>query len=448
MQKNEYEDYHGGSSVNKLKTVVSLKDFQKTGRDFLLGVERGLLADDMGLGKSIQVISAAEKLEGDVVNVLYLCPASLCLNVEREIRKWVKDPCVVQIKNNKSEVRLTGRVRFVIASYNYIQQDHQVERLKKLKWHAIVADEAQKLKNWTTQTTKGFRKLVKNHTGRVWFLTGTPATNSGRDYYPFLEICQPGKWGTLSEFQELFCNKEIDYWSGAPKYTGVRDDKRKILRQAFKKITLRRLKEQVLPELPPKIVKELTVDIGFRKEETSFSYEDIVEMMKSGKINPAMKAERQQVGLKKVDAAVEYLLGCDEQVVVFTYHREVMRQIAEELGEEVGLISGDQTREEKDRAVELFQAKKLKYIICNLQAGALGLTLTAASHMLLVEFPWSPADLEQAYARIHRLTTTATCINITKLVAINSYDQKILDALEMKSEFMREVMNDNMGWGK
>lgn len=422
-----------------------LKPYQEIGVQFLLRNQRGLLADEMGLGKTIQVLHACASLTG-VKNILYLCPASLCLNVEREVKKWFPDAVVVQIKNNKSEVKLSGDLRFVVASYNYIQKENQVERLLKLKWHAIVADESHMLKNWTTKTCKGFRKLCKAHTGRVWMLTGTPATNSGRDYYPFLEICQPGSWGTLTEFQEMFCNSEIDYWSGHKKYTGVNEAKKPVLRRAFEKIALRRRLKEVEKELPIAIVKNLPVKVeGVGKR---FTTEEVMEMFATGKVTEEGKRELQMVGLAKVTAAVDYLLDVDEQIVVFCTHTKVLQNIQAALeynGHRTVTVTGLDSRDDKDRAVQEFASGKVRYILCNIQAGGVGIDgLQIASHMLIVELPYSPAAIDQGIARIIRIGQKAKKVKVTKLIGHGTIDERVLEVLAIKSKFMREVLKDDL----
>lgn len=421
---------------------MRLMPFQEIGRDFLLSRERCLLADEMGTGKGCQSITAAEKIGG---NVLLITKASLTLNIEHEIKKWLPDAQVIQLRDEKSEVKLVGDVRFVVVSYNYLQQDQNVARLCKVKWSVIIADEFHKCKNPKTKTTKGFKKVIKGHKGKIWLMTGSPATNTGADYYMFLETCLPGKWGTYSEFRELFCNKEIDYWSGAAKYTGVRDGKKAILRQAFKKITLRRRLAEVVKELPEKIVQTLVVDVGEKKLPDSFSYEEIVEMMNKGKVPAKMAGEMQRVGLKKIEPAIDYIQECSEPIVVFFAHRAVLAGVKNGLKDKkVVTITGADSREEKNQAEQDFQNGKADVILLNLQAGSEGYTLTAARHMLFVEYPWSPAVLDQAMARIIRIGQQASCVHITKMVAENSYDAKVLKALESKSEFMAAVMNDSI----
>lgn len=439
------------NGVNKIENrSVELFPFQKTGVAFLLANQRGLLADDMGTGKTVQTLAAIAALEGRNVNVLIVSPASLTLMWDSGIRKQIPDSEIIHIKAEKNPVELKRRLRFIICSYNYIQKESNVERLSKLKWHVVIADEAHALKNWTSKTCKGFRKLTKKHTGKVWMLTGTPATNSGADYYPYLEIIQPGKWGTLSEFREMFCEKEQDYWSGYFKYKGVRADKKPLLRKAFSKIMLRRRKEEVIKDLPSVLSTHIPVDIDESlKKASGLIREEFIEDLKRNKLamsEHVMKLMR-EIGEAKVPAAVDYILGVEEPLVVFCCNTSVLREIEETIkkaGKTVDTVMGEDSRLEKNRAVEDFQSGLLDVILLNLHAGGVGITLHRSSHMLMVQQYWSPAVMEQAMARIIRIGQVAKCVNIAHLFAPGTIDEQIMESLEEKSNFMKQVMGDRI----
>lgn len=426
--------------------------FQKTGIEFLNSRERCLLADEMGLGKSLQAIAAAKELsKRGKTNVLVICPASLTLMWDREIRKCLGDaPQIIHLRGMKDKVELTGELRFVIVSYNYLQKEHQVERLRKVKWHGIVADEAHKCKNWKSKTCKGLVKLAESTTGHVWLMTGTPATKSGQDYYPYLAIIQPGKWGTFREFSDMFCNVSVDWWSGGKKYEGVREDKKPLLRKAFSKITLRRLKQAVIKDLPDKIVKNLPVEVdpSIVAECLEIDPELIHRVILEGrKIDAHVMKVMRSIGMAKVDTAVEYALDVKEPLVIFCTHTDVLHGVREGLekeGRRCGTITGENNREAKDKAVQDFQNGALDVILCNIRAGGVGITLTRSSHMLFVEQSWSPADIEQAIARTIRIGQVKRCVNITNLIAHKTLDEQILGALVYKSTFMKQVMGDDL----
>jgi len=430
----------------------NLFPFQETGVEFLTSRKRALNCDSMGLGKSIQAMESVRRLSlpMDKTNTLIVCPASLTLMWDRFLRQWFHDEDfeVVHMKGVKSAVHFTKKRRFVIVSYNYIQKPENVERLKKLRWHFILSDESHAMKNFKSKTCKGFRNLIKGYTGYMWLFTGTPATRSGQDYYPFLEFIQPGKWGTLSEFSEMFCNVSIDYWSGGKRYEGVKDSKRPVLRRAFKKIMIRRRKEEVLKELPSRIdsTVPVTVPDDLVNESKHIPADIIKKAVETGVLTSEHVARMMRaIGIAKVDAAVEYLLGLEEPIVVFCCHHDVVNSIADALkkaGRSYRTVTGEDSRVNKDQAVQDFQNGKVNVILCNIKAGGVGLTMHRASHMLLVEMDWSPAVMEQAIARVERIGQKASCINVTHLIAHGTIDEQVLETLKYKSTFMKQVMGD------
>ena len=287
-------------------------------------------------GKSIQAMESVRRLSVDMekTNVLLVCPASLTLMWDRFLRMWFHDEDmeIVHMKGVKSAVTLSKKRRFVIVSYNYIQKPENVERLKKLRWHFIISDESHAMKNFKSKTCKGFKKLITGHSGYVWLFTGTPATRSGQDYYPYLEFIQPGKWGTLHDFSEMFCNVRIDYWSGGKKYEGVKESKRPLLRKAFNRIMIRRRKEEVIQELPSRLdtVLPVTVPDDLVNESKHIPAEIIRNAVETGVLTSEHVARMMRaIGLAKVDAAVEYILGTHEPIVVFCCHHDVIDSIAD-----------------------------------------------------------------------------------------------------------------------
>ena len=438
--------------------------FQEEGIDFLLRTHRALLADEQGLGKSPQAAFAAKKLPGEKKNVLVICPASLIYMWEEAIVKFLGDePQIILLREMKDPVVFEGNLRFVIVSYNYLWNERvknedgsiiytqkKLERLKKVKWSAVIVDEAHNMKNWKSVTCKAVVALMKKSNARLWFLTGTPATNDARDYYPYLALCMPGKWGTLGPFSEMFCNVEIEAWSGGKRFSGVREDKRKILRAAFKKFTLRRLKRDVQKQLPPVRVQVLTVPVDpcLVAECLEIDAEHVQRCIEYGKPLNAhvMKVDR-SIGLAKVGAAVEYILGCSEPIVIFAHHIDVIAEIGyqlEKADKKFTTITGDNDAEEKHAAKERFQKGVVDIILLNIKAGGTGITLTRSSHMLVVEPPWSYAVLDQAHARIDRIGQVGSSVNITHMVAKGTLDEKKMLALKYKSKFMKEVMGDDL----
>lgn len=420
-------------------STIELFDYQREGVKFLLGGKRRLLADTMGLGKTIQVISAIKELGKS--NILVICPASLIPMWEGKLAEMLPDCMTVRLADHKKPIQLSGKYRIALVSYNYIQKDKGVDRLLRNRWSAIVCDEAHAIKNWRSKTCKGLMQILDNHNGYLWMLTGTPATRSGLDYYPYCNFLG-GERRKLTAFGDEYCEAEYNPWSHKFDYKGVKLQKAKQLREYMRQFTLRRRKEEVLTQLPPKTYQDIPCEVPADVVAECLNVGEglIKKCIENDMPLPAhiMKALT-AVGMAKVDAAVELCLGSDEPIVIMTTHNDVVEAMCERLDCKLR-VTGSESADAKAAAVAAFQAGESKYIVCNVQAGGVGITLTRASVMLFVEIPWSPAVLRQAEDRIHRIGATRPC-QIIRLVGINTLDKDILDAIAYKERFINAVNN-------
>ena len=419
----------------------TLFDYQKEGVKWLVSGKRRLLADGMGLGKSCQTLEAINVLRStqeSALNVLIVCPAALVPMWVAMCRGWF-DNCEVHELAKSKKIEFSKDIRIGVVSYHYMQK--HVDRLIKVRWDVVVLDEAHAIKSLRSKTCKSFRILAEIHQGHLWMLTGTPATRSGQDYYIYLKVLMGLDMG-YREFSDTYCIREWNPWRGGFDYKGVKDGKQAKLRKLFSGIMLRRRKEEVLKELPPKLISEVPceVDAAIVAECAQVGEETVRTCLAEGVGIPAhiMKVIR-SVGMGKVGAAVEIIENTDEPIVVMAIHKDVVSAICEKVG---GVrVTGDESAEQKNQAVADFQSGKERIIVCNVAAGGVGITLTAATQMLFVELPWSPAVMRQAEDRIHRIGAKG-CSNIIRLIANNTVDKQILDVLAYKERFMTSVMGD------
>lgn len=430
---------------------MKLFDYQQKGVDFLLSRGRGLLCDEMGLGKGAQVIHSVLKIGAG--NVLIVCPASLRLMWEAEIKKWIEPaPQVVVLDGKSKQEQLAGKLRFVVVSYNYLQKQTNVERLRRIDWAVVVADEAHSIKTWSSKTCQGFVRVVGR--SRCWMLTGTPATVGAADYYPYLKLIEPDKWGEFEFFQKKFCNVK-EFWLErydkvsrrkvkklVKTFTGWNEKTLPILQQALSQHSLRRLKKTVLPQLPPIIIQEIPVlvDSEIVAECLTMDMNLIKRILESGGVIPGHIGQVcRSIGASKISAAVEWLSGIDEPIVVFTKHRDVAEELSIKLkNKRVGKITGAENSLEKDQAVKAFQCGELDVVIVNVQAGGVGITLTKASHCLFVELDWSYAVMSQCIGRLHRIGQEE-CVNVYLMVGSKTVDELVMKTLNYKERLMREV---------
>jgi len=230
----------------------ALRPYQPAGIKCLKENKRFLLLDEMGLGKTVQALEACRELgeQRPRIKMLYITQANLLLDVRDKILEWFGDEAqVIEIKSAKTEIRLTKKYCFVLASYNYIRTPARVERLHKVKWDIICCDESHAMKNPLSATTKEFMRLKSsNEHAWIWWMTGTVAKKNGADYYTSLKLLRPDRWGSYSQFKWDYCER-IDNGFGIT-YGGIRKEHIATIRGAFKKHALRRLKKDHVKDLP------------------------------------------------------------------------------------------------------------------------------------------------------------------------------------------------------
>jgi SNF2 family DNA or RNA helicase len=422
----------------------------------------------MGVGKTYSALGAL--IQGSMQNIIIVCPASLVLMWKKEVLKFCDDGTAnLPVVHTSKTItpRTYERVRkqtpnFFIVSYNYIGVPKYCRRLQRLTGvTAIICDEAHAVKNWESSRCRGFVRLVEavGDYAYVWMLTGTPATNSATDYYPYLNVLYPPKnggklsdercsrYGNLKDFREYFCEEIEDLWSGFSKYTGMREDRIHIIKKWLKPVMLRRTRKQVLKNFPPVVSNHLTVEVAPKIVAMSAKIDiDIVEAcLAVGDPLPSHVATTMRaIGMGKLAAAKEWLEGIgDAAVVVFTRHVEVLDELkawCEKNEISHDSLSGADSGKAKQEKVERFQQGTTQIIIVNMSAGRLGHTLTRAALALFVELDWSPEVMEQAAGRLLRIGQIAASVQLTYLVAAGTIDEAMVRSVARKSKFMEEVL--------
>lgn len=379
-----------------------LRDYQKRGVEWLLAHCRGgihsggVLADHMGLGKTLTTLVAAKVMQRTHdCPVFVIAPVSLLDNWRREAEI--------------AEVR--------IECFSWAKMPKALESQKYL----LIADEAHYAQNERSQRTQKFLDLAHNpNCLATWMLTGTPVKN-GRpiNLYPLLLAASHPLVENRLDYQLRYCNahhKSIGRGRTAWDVTGAAhlDE----LAKKTEDVILRRTKQECLTELPAKtrLFKNAELEPGKAKsydEEIQVLIKDFRERAKRKEVDPDAEAlvtlnYLRKVGSKfKVDAAVglaEELLEQGQQVVLFTEFLESANALYAALGGEI--LTGESKPEERQGMVDRFQSGESKVFVGTIKAGGVGLTLTAGSHVILVDRPWTPGDCEQAEDRCHRFGQT------------------------------------------
>ncbi len=416
-----------------------LYDFQRHGVEFLALKDRVLLADDMGLGKTVQaLVSLPEK-----ARVIVICPAAVKYNWQDEAKKWRKD-LTTTVLAGRNSFKLPEEGEIIITNYDILPKwmsDENIDQEMKqaLANVHLIADECHLVKNYKTQRSKkvsNLSRLCKS----VWFLTGTPLMNKPTDLFGVLCAGDMNVLGSWKTFLRLFNGYKgrFGYHFGSP----IPE-----VPERMKRVMLRRLKKDVLKDLPPKTYQTITVNnIGKALvKELNAAWENWDDDMPYGGLPSFDEFSRMRALLAKdrIPAMLEIVESYEDSstpLVVFSAHKAPVEELDKRDGWEI--ITGDTTAKRRHEIVQAFQAGQLKGLGLTIRAGGVGLTLTKASHALFVDLDWTPALNIQAEDRICRIGQTANNIQIMHMQSKHPLDQHVQKLIAQKIEIARKALED------
>jgi len=403
---------------------LKLFPYQIDGVKALISKTRFLLRDEPGLGKTAQLINACKVIAAR--NVLVICPKSMVLTWRREINTW-----------------WPGTTDFTV-----INHDKLIGREFKgflRAWDVVIADESHMyLKNGATQRAKAFMKIIPN-SKRVWLATATVASKSAEDYHCTLKILLPDlmKDWKKDKFLKRYCKKIPEPFSySGYKYEGFQNMEE--LHKVFSKCSLKRTEKEVSLELPELTETDIPVEVVCSM--TPEEKEDLKNRIIAGEnISPSYQEKLRESGLGKISSVIELLntYPPDKKVVVFAWHREVVQQLKLAIEDECesrtcSVISGEVTSsEERQQRIDAFQTGSLNTLLVNISSGGAGITLTAATVGIYVQFPHSVIHWVQSRKRIHRIGSKKP-VQIIKLMA-KGVDEEIFKVLSERASYIKEV---------
>ncbi|MBU2833001.1 DEAD/DEAH box helicase [Acidithiobacillus ferriphilus] len=420
----------------KLRPGLSgaLRPYQQAGVEFITGhaENKAYIGDEMGLGKTITALATIHQEQA--YPALVVCPAVVVGNWKREANTWLPDKQVQIIKSGKDKI--DPKADIVVASYALagVAAGH--------KFAQVVCDEAHYLKNQKAKRTETVVAIAKAAPRRL-LLSGTPVTNKPQDLFAQLEVLdvtgQGKPLGSFFQFATRYCaGRQGRYGFEADGATNLDELSQRLRAGTY----LRRDKAQVLTELPEKqrqfIPVGIPADTKRRIKEVEAEYRVAQKAHVPGAALKAMTDEMVAVGLGKIEAAgafMEDFAETGKKLIVFSNLREVQQgllQKARDLGVPTVHILGDDSSEKRTQAVESFQKDpKIQFAVCSLKAAGVGITMTAASDVLMVEQDWTPANLDQAEDRAHRMGQK-NAVNVTYLVMENTVDETLKQVIEAK----------------
>jgi SNF2 family DNA or RNA helicase len=444
---------------------LPLLPYQKGGVVFCAMRGRTLLADDMGLGKTAQAIGAAELMarERGIRRVLVICPASLKHQWEAEIRRFTDRTCLVLSGGLRRRGRAyaEGTEFFHVVNYEAVLAD--ISFLKACHYDVIILDEAQRIKNWKTKTSRTVKSLRSPF---CIVLTGTPLENRLEELYNIVQYVDERLLGPAFQFMHEHVEFDAEMKTKAIGYKGL-----DVLRDRLKPICLRRKKDEVLKELPPRTDKNFYIDITPAQRDAYLGQARILagllqKWRRRGFLTPIEqqrlmmaltnmrmicnslylfdKLTRDEPKLDELARLVEDLaLGLKEKVLIFSQWEGTHRLLEprlQKLGIGYALLCGKVPVNARGRLIQQFREDVKLRILLSTDAGGLGLNLQAASCVVIVEIPWNPAVLNQRVGRAHRLGQQRP-VRVFNLLARGTIEEHIWDLLAFKQDLFAGVFD-------
>ncbi|MGB5703666.1 MAG: SNF2-related protein, partial [Polyangiales bacterium] len=461
------EDIDEIPSVAKPRTLkADLRPYQKDGYSWLVFLHElnsgGILADDMGLGKTIQTIALLLWAKGKYKKKLNLviAPTSVVPNWEREINKFAPSlkTVVWQGPNRSQRAPELEKADVMITSYALLRRDEEL--LQALDLRYVILDEAQHIKNPMSQTARSAKKLSSE---RRLALTGTPIENRLSELWSIFDFVSPGLLGRLKTFEERIA-RPIDRGDMETAHR---------LRATIKPFVMRRVKSDVAADLPDKIEQEMIVPLA---EEQAKLYKQILRQVRKSVLS---EVEKKGISKSQIQilAALTRLrqVACDprlmklpdtdfdaddsgklgalreiideavdggHRVLVFSQFVTMLTHIREALDQDgirYEYLDGS-TKDRLDKVDRFNDDPSVPVFLISLKAGGTGLNLTGADTVVHFDPWWNPAVEDQATDRAHRIGQTKN-VNVYKLIAAGTVEEKILELSAKKRALMSNVLS-------
>ena len=437
-----------------------LRPYQITGYRWLCSLAHygmgGILADDMGLGKTLQTITYV--LANPGTRTLIVCPTSLAYNWQDEFSKYAPQIATQIISGTPQEradlMQQSTDVPVWITTYPLIRKD--VDLYKAQIFDACFIDEAQFIKNPTSLGAKAVKAVQAKHR---FALTGTPIENTLSELWSIFDFVMPGFFGRYRQFEECY-EKPI-----LRDHDSVQMQK---LRRKIRPFVLRRMKKEVLTELPDKIETRRMAEMGAKQRKIYESYLARIQMELAGDeentpggnrmqvlaaltrlrqicCHPATFASNYHGGSGKLDLLMEQLpdiLEGGHSVIVFSQFTSMLSIIAHELKQRnipFFYLAGSTSAQERKREVKEFNRGEVKVFLISLKAGGTGLNLTGADTVIHFDPWWNPAVEDQATDRAYRIGQKKK-VQVIKYVMKDSIEEKIYELQKRKKQLSDQLI--------
>jgi SWI/SNF-related matrix-associated actin-dependent regulator 1 of chromatin subfamily A len=444
---------------------LDYRPFQKAGIRYALDRDGVLIADEMGLGKTIQAIGVINA-DPSIKTGIIVCPKSLKLNWARELEKWLTRPLTVGIANGS-----LPETDLIIINYEGLVKFQK--EISSKHFDISIVDECHFIKNSKALRSKAVKAIKSRRKVRM---TGTPIVNRPSELYNIIEDLG-GNWGSFMTFAKRYCDAHQNRYGWDFSGSSNLDELQKRLRET---VMVRRLKSEVLTELPRKIrqIIEVTAEDSTQKRaiEAEKTYEEqsqerladlraSVELSKAeseeaykaavARLRDAMQVDftemaklRHETALAKVPAVIDHVKNSLEdnnnKLIIAAHHHDVIDELMEGLAEFNPVkLTGETKEADRQAAVDRFQNDPdCRVFIGSITAAGVGITLTASSHVIFAELDWTPGNITQMEDRAHRIGQTDTVL-VQHIVLADSLDARMAKMLVEKQEIIDSALDDH-----
>uniref|UniRef100_A0A3P8TGA3 Zinc finger RANBP2-type containing 3 n=1 Tax=Amphiprion percula TaxID=161767 RepID=A0A3P8TGA3_AMPPE len=446
------------------KLLQRLMPFQREGVEFALSKNgRCMIADEMGLGKTVQAIAVAYAFRQEWP-LLVVVPSSLKYPWIEELERWIPElqPGDINLVDSKSDTMGISSSKVTVLGYGLLSTDARplVEALTRQQFAVVVVDESHYLKSRNAVRTKIVVPLIQS-AKRAILLTGTPALGRPEELFMQLDALYHKSFGTWADYAKKYCNAHYRYFGPRRLWDCRGASNLKELHQRLSQIMIRRLKAEVLSQLPPKIRQRIPFELpkeAVKEASASFAqWERLMKGLRSGVVaadNPFTEVMSlvtqmyKQTAIAKAGAVKDYIkmmLEAEQlKFLVFAHHLTMLQACTEAVIEaKAGYvrIDGRVSSSERIQLVHKFQSDpETRVAILSIQAAGQGLTFTAASHVVFAELYWNPGHIKQAEDRAHRIGQTSS-INVHYLIAKGTFDTFMWSMLNRKETVTGSTLN-------
>ncbi|MCF0125943.1 MAG: DEAD/DEAH box helicase, partial [Clostridia bacterium] len=444
-----------------------LRDYQKVGYKWLKNLEKyhfgRILADDMGLGKTLQIIAllSIEKKSKKKTTSIVVCPSTLVLNWKAEVEKWCNDINVLSLKGTaeerKEKINDYEQYDLIITSYDLLKRD--IENYEDKYFKYIIADEAQYIKNSNTQNATSLKSLK----GEIKFaLTGTPIENSVAELWSIFDFIMPGYLYNYNKFKKKFEEPILKY-----------EDKETLnrLKKLISPFILRRVKKDVLTELPEKNITFMKSEMEEEQEKIYLSYlaqtkKEVAEELNESSFekskfkilmlltrlrqiccHPSLFIENYKGNSGKLKQCIDLIVDAIEsghKILLFSSYTSMFEIMEKELNkhniEYFKLVGNTPVNERIEMVEEFNNNENIKVFLISLKAGGTGLNLTSADVVIHYDPWWNLSAENQATDRAYRMGQKNS-VQVYKLITSNSIEEKINKMQERKEKLSKDILS-------